>query len=175
MALVVEDGTGLATAESYLSVADADAYHASRGTAEASWVDLDTEIKEQCLRRATDYLLQTFRGTWKGVAVKPDTQALDWPRYSVYTDPAVLYARPSTSVPPEVKKACAELALRANSGDLTSDVAPTGAVLSEQVGSIAVTYANASTTQTRYTAIDRMLGPLLLDGAGDAQGTARLG
>ena len=175
MALVVEDGTGLATAESYLSVADADAYHASRGTAEASWVDLDTEIKEQCLRRATDYLLQTFRGTWKGVAVKPDTQALDWPRYSVYPSDSVLYALSSTTVPPEVKKACAELALRANVGSLTSDVAPTGAVLSEQVGSIAVTYANASTSQTRYTAVDRMLGPLLLDGAGDLQGTARLG
>ena len=175
MALTVENGTGLATAESYLSVADADAYHASRGTAEASWVDLDTEIKEQCLRRATDAMLQMYRGRWKGVMVKPDTQALDWPRYNAYPDPTFLYAISYTVVPPEVKKACAELALRANSGDLTSDVAPTGAVLSEQVGSIAVTYANASTTQVRYTAIDRMLGPLLMDGAGEAQGTARLG
>ena len=175
MSLIVENGSGLATAESYISVVDADAHHASRGTAEASWVGLDTDIKEQCLRRATDFMLQTYRGTWKGVAVKPDTQALDWPRYSVYPNENVLYALSSTTVPTEVKRACAELALRANSGDLTSDVAPTGAVLSEQVGSIAVTYANASATQVRYTAIDRMLGPLLLDGAGEAQGTARLG
>ena len=175
MALTVENGTGLATAESYLSVVDADAYHSSRGTAEASWVGLDEDVKEQCLRRATDFMLQMYRGAWKGVAVKPDTQALDWPRYSVYPSDSVLYALPSTAVPTEVQKACAELALRANAGGLTSDVAPTGAVLSEQVGSIAVTYANASTTQIRYIAIDRMLGPLLLDGAGDAQGTARLG
>ena len=175
MALIVEDGSGLASAEAYCDVAFADAHHASRGTAEASWVDLDVEIKEACLRRATDFMLQSYRGAWKGVMVLPDTQALDWPRYSVYTDPAVLYARPSDSVPPEVKRACAELALRANSSDLTSDVAPTGAVLSEQVGSIAVTYANAATSQTRYTSVDRMLGPLLLDGAGDLQGTARLG
>jgi len=175
MSLIVEDGSGLATAESYISVVDADAHHASRGTAEASWVGLDTDIKEQCLRRATDYCIQTYRGSWKGVAVKPDTQALDWPRYSVYPNESVLYALSSTAVPTEVKRACAELALRANTESLTSDVAPVGAVLSEQVGSIAVTYANASTSQTRYTAVDRMLGPLLLDGAGEAQGTARLG
>ena len=175
MSLVVEDGTGKADAEAYCDVLFSDAHHASRGTAEASWVDLDTEIKEQCLRRATDAMLQMYRGRWKGVMVKPDTQALDWPRYNAYPDPTFLYAISYTVVPPEVKKACAELALRANAGGLTSDVAPTGAVLSEQVGSIAVTYANAATSQTCYTSVDRMLGPLLLDGAGDLQGTARLG
>ena len=175
MALTVENGTGLATAESYLSVVDADAYHSSRGTAEASWVGLDEDVKEQCLRRATDFMLQMYRGAWKGVAVKPDTQALDWPRYSVYPNESVLYALSSTTVPTEVKRACAELAVRANAGTLTADVAPTGAVLSETVGPIAVTYAQAATLQTRYTAIDRMLGPLLMDGASEAQGTARLG
>jgi hypothetical protein len=175
MALVVEDGSGLATAESYVSVADADAHHLSRGTAEASWVGLDEDVKEQCLRRATDYMLETYRGAWKGVAVKPDTQALDWPRYGVFPDERHMYAISSTAVPPEVKRACAELAVRANAGTLTDDVEPTGAVLSETVGPIAVTYANAATSQTRYTSVDRMLGPLLEDGAGETQGTARLG
>ena len=74
MSLIVEDGSGLAAAESYISVVDADAHHASRGTAEASWVGLDTDIKEQCLRRATDFMLETYRGRWKGVMVKPDVR-----------------------------------------------------------------------------------------------------
>ena len=173
--LIVEDGTGLATAESFCDVAYADAYHASRGTAEASWVDLDTEVKEQCLRRATDAMLQMYRGRWKGVMVKPDTQALDWPRYNAYPDPTFLYAISYTVVPPEVKKACAELALRANIADLTADVAAQGEVTSEAVGPISVSYAPSGQKQVKYTAIDRMLGPLLIDGGGGVQRTARLG
>ena len=41
MALVVEDGTGLATANSYATVATADAYHALRGN--STWVGISTE------------------------------------------------------------------------------------------------------------------------------------
>ena len=174
MALVVEDGTGLATAESYLSVVGADAHHTSRGTAEASWVDLDTEVKEQCLRRATDYMLQTYRGRWKGYLVLPQTQALDWPRYQVYPDASFLYAIASNSVPIEVKRACAELAVRANVAELAIDVEP-GTVLSEQVGSIAVTYANTGQRLVRYTAVDHGLALLLVDYGSDAQGSVRLG
>ena len=174
MALTVEDGTALANAESYISVADADSHHAARGTEEASWVGLDTEVKEQCLRRATDHMLQTYRGRWKGYLVKPQTQALDWPRYQVYPDDSFLYAIASDSVPVEVKRACAELALRANTATLTEDVEP-GLVQSESVGPIAVTYAVTGQRQVRYTAIDRTLGLLLIDGGGMAQRTARLG
>ena len=175
MTLTVEDGTALANAESYLSVAAADAYHTSRGTAEASWVGLDADIKEQCLRRATDYMLQTYRGRWKGYLVKPQTQALDWPRYQVYPDASFVYAIASNSVPPEVTRACAELAMRANVASLTTDVVAQGEVTSETVGPISVTYSVTGQRQVRYSAVDRMLGPLLLDGAGDLQGTARLG
>lgn len=39
MALIVEDGTGLATAEAYASVAAADAYWLVRGGAPAAWAD----------------------------------------------------------------------------------------------------------------------------------------
>jgi hypothetical protein len=175
MALIVEDGTGLATAESYLSVADADTYHTSRGTAEASWVGLDEDIKEQCLRRATDYMVQAYRGRWKGYMVLPQTQVLDWPRYQVYPDASFLYTISPSTVPSEVKKACAELAMRANVASLTSDVAAQGEVTSESVGPISVAYSVNGQRQVRYSAIDHTLGPLLVDGDSGAQGTARLG
>jgi hypothetical protein len=47
MAFVVEDGTGLANATSYLSVADADAYHSDLG--HADWVGLSTETEIRTL------------------------------------------------------------------------------------------------------------------------------
>ena len=52
MSLVVEDGTGKADAESYISVADADTYHSNRGNTD--WAALTTTEKEQLLRGATD-------------------------------------------------------------------------------------------------------------------------
>ena len=53
MAFVTEDGTGLAEANSYVSVAEADAYHADRGN--AAWIGEDS-AKQSALIKATDYL-----------------------------------------------------------------------------------------------------------------------
>jgi hypothetical protein len=175
MALTVETGAGLAAADSYLSVADADTYHAAHGTAEASWVDLDTEVKEQCLRRATQYLVQMYRRRWKGVRMTA-TQALDWPRGYVYTEAflhgavgAYPYLVPDDIVPPEVEKACAELALRANTSELAPDVSP--AVKSEQVGPIKIEYADGAAASVTYPSVERLIAPLLND-AGGISGTA---
>ena len=43
MSLIVEDGTGLAGAESYVSVTDADTYHDKRGN--TAWATLTTAQK----------------------------------------------------------------------------------------------------------------------------------
>ena len=72
MALITEDGTGRADAESYCSVAAADAHHAARGA--AAWAALTTEAKEQALRRATDYMGQIYGPLWAGHRSLP-TQA----------------------------------------------------------------------------------------------------
>lgn len=81
MALIVEDGTGLAAAEAYASVAEADTYHTARGR-EATWTDLDADVKERALRLATDYMQQAYRSLWAGTR-KTTAQALDWPRWNV--------------------------------------------------------------------------------------------
>ena len=78
MSLIVEDGTGRADAESYASVSVADAYHTARGN--TAWAALaTTALKEAALRKATDYLGQTYGLRWKGYRMTT-TQALDWPR-----------------------------------------------------------------------------------------------
>jgi hypothetical protein len=159
MSLICEDGSGKSDSESYISVADASNYHTVRGN--TAWAALTTDaLREAALRRATDYMRQAYRSRWQGYKVNEE-QALDWARYDVEVEG---YAVDSDIVPTEVKNACAELALRASAADLNPDL--TQGVLSEQVGSIQVTYDKASPQFTRYRAIDALLSPYLKAGGG---------
>lgn len=167
MAIETETGAGSATAETLCSVDAADAHHAARGA--AAWDALTTDEKEQSLRRATDYMGQTYRLRWAGARVS-DVQALDWPRFDVpRRDLGSLlgggfYA--SDSVPAEVVKACAELAIRAAAGELAADAGQS--VIERTVGPITTKYAPGSTATKRYRAVDAMLAPFLRgsDGSG---------
>jgi hypothetical protein len=83
VALIVEDGTGLSNAESYLSVADADSYfetmRGDESTYAADWgaVSTTTAIKEACLRWAT----RLIDRHWAFDGEKSTTtQKLRWPR-----------------------------------------------------------------------------------------------
>jgi hypothetical protein len=167
MPLIVEDGTGKADAESYISVADATAYHAARGNAAWTAVASDT-VREQLLRKATDYMVATYRERWAGYRVST-TQALDWPRYEVpirdsATEGTYTAYYASDAVPAAVSRACAELALRAIDGDLAADLDVP--VTSEQVGPISVTYAEGARQTTTYRAVDAMLSPFLASAGG---------
>lgn len=161
MALIVEDGTGRADAESFASVAEADIYHAARGQGDA-WDGADD--KEVALRLATDYLEQAFRGRWLSFRVT-STQRLSWPRAWV-TMPDAPYGYgswaafiPNNVVPPEVKQACMELALRAVSGALAPDLARTAVV--EKVGPIEVQYSRSAPAFVQYRAVELLLMPFL--------------
>lgn len=156
MTIEIETGSASSTSEAYISVADADTYFSNRGL--TNWATLSTNEKEQALRRAADYIGQTYRTRWAGYRVN-DTQALDWPRYSVPRRDGIPALYPSDSIPREVVAANAELAFRGAAGELLSDIdAP---VTSETVGPISVTYAPGATKIKRYPAIDRLLEPLL--------------
>lgn len=80
LALVVEDGTGLATANTYVSVADADDIHRQRLHSEVWLEDYDLPTKQKALVQAT-FVLDQLR--WKGNEANPQTQALRWPRVDV--------------------------------------------------------------------------------------------
>jgi hypothetical protein len=168
MSLTVEDGTAKADAESYISVADASTYHTARGN--AGWAGLASDtIREQMLRKATDYMVSAYRERWAGFRVSMD-QALDWPRYAVPIKDAVggLYGYapfyPSDSVPALVARACAELALRAIDGDLLGDLEPP--VIEETVGPITTRYAQGARQTKAYPQIEAMLSPLLEGSSG---------
>lgn len=153
MSLVVENGTGLSNAESYISEAESLTYQASRGN--TTWNTITSGQREEALRRATDYMLQAYRASWQGVRGS-STQALDWPRYDVVVDG---YYLASNIIPQAVKNACAELALRAAAGELYSDQSQ--GVISKQVGPIKVEYDKSSPISVRYKSIDSILLPYL--------------
>lgn len=168
MPLIVENGTGLANAESYISVADATTYHANRGN--AAWAALASDtVREQMLRKATDYMEAEYRDRWGGYRVTV-TQALSWPRYEVpIKDAASFYGAlgsyyASDAVPAIVANACAELALRAAAAELMPDTER--AVSRETVGPITVEYEAGSLQATQFDLVENMLRPFFKAGGG---------
>lgn len=120
--------------DSLVSLADAEAYMAKMGHA---WAGAD-ELKEQYLRRATQYLLTDY-------AIKPE-----------YLDP----------VHSNVASACCEAALRASTGRLFEDVAAQH-VTAVKVGPIEREMsAPANGGQRRFAVIDALLRGLTAGGAG---------
>jgi hypothetical protein len=150
MALVVEDGTGLANAESYLSVADANTYFTK--FVNAAWVGEVPDL-EGALRRATQYLDANYR--FKGCKLKytqTSQQALQWPR-DAYTMTCLGITWP----PAKLQQACAELAVRSLASDLYKDQ-DDRAIKSESVGPISTTYANPTNGgQVRFVIVDDLL------------------
>lgn len=156
MALIVEDGTGLGTASSYLSVANADTYHSTHGS--TGWASATTGDKENALRRATQYL--DARYTWLGVQTYPSVQALQWPRTNLPAESYYIGLWPTV----RLQQACAELALRSLTTDLYTDQ-PDAQVKSKKVGPIEIVYERGQNGgQVRYSVVDDLLKPLLSGG-----------
>lgn len=107
MAFVAEDGTGLATATSLVTVAFADDYFSDRNV--TAWVGTNV-VKQAALVRATDYLESRFGHLFYGDK-KVTTQALSHPRASTTTG----------EFPVAVKRAACEYAVRALAASLLPD------------------------------------------------------
>ena len=166
--LTVEDGTGLANANTYVALADADAYFANR--INDTWLNGTDDQRSSALIQATQYL--DSRYTFKGVPLT-DTQALQWPRQAppyqttvgfiteVYAGDSTLTAQLAWPVQ-RVKDATCEAALRALTGSLYQDE-DSRIVTSEKVDVVAVTYAEHSRNggQVRIAIIDDLLKPVL--------------
>lgn len=104
MALIVEDGTIVANANSYVSVADADAYLAN-SLNYATWDGLSDDEKERLLIAATRWLDQ--RTKWSGTRIGAE-QKLRWPRSGAYDCDDLPMAE--DAVPQAVRDAVCELA-----------------------------------------------------------------
>ena len=171
MALVVEDGTALANAESFISVASATQYHSDRNN--TAWALLTTPVMESSLRQAADYMEQVYRERWAGYRTT-GTQALSWPRTLVPQKDAPGGYRawpfyyPTNVVPMLVGYACASLALRASVGPLSPDLGRF--TTKEKVDVIEVDYLPGARQTIKFREIDNMLA-IFFDGqAGSLNG-----
>lgn len=131
MAFTVEDGTGLPAANSYISTAFADTYFSDRGN--ATWAAVaTTELKEEALVRATDYIDKRFGLNFKGVKQSSD-QGLEWPRAGAVDNDGYVFE----DVPRPLQKATAEYAVRALSATLAPDNTNKGVkIVRKKVGPI---------------------------------------
>jgi len=139
--LVVEDGTGLATANSFCSLAQSDAYHETR--AFSTWATnppFTDAVKTARLVESTRWLSR--QPQYIGELTHPETpQALAWPRINARTADGILIA--SNVVPSMVAEATAELAWLLQ---LTSrlDAASRPALLSDSLGPSSYTFAGSA-------------------------------
>lgn len=108
MALSVETGAGVVGADSYLSLADADAHHAAMGA--AAWPAAPAAAREAALRRATAAVDALFGGRWKGTKAHPwSINTLAWPRRDV-TDAGGAAIVTADRIPHGLEAAVAEAA-----------------------------------------------------------------
>lgn len=161
--IIAEDGTVVANANSYLTLAEADTYHI--GLENNAWTDLSAGSRESALRRATTYMVEFYRFKWKGSRKDVD-QLLDWPRVDVYLDPAVAgdnITAPlaSTIVPAEVMNACASLALSASTDTLYEDQEQK--IIREKIGPLDTTFSEFSPSQKQYSSVNAALSLYLLN------------
>lgn len=159
MALVIENGSLVAGATSYVSVAEARAYAAARAS---TFPADDTEgnaAAEVALIVAMDYL-ESLRADFKGRKVNPATQALQWPRQGVEIDG---WDVSISTIPNELKFAQIQLATEAANG---TDLMPTGdgrEVIREKVDVLETEYRPGAggAPQPVLVKVQALLAPLL--------------
>lgn len=134
MALNVGNIANNPSLDSPISVKGADTYHELRGN--TAWAEIDDEVKEQLLRKATDYMIATYGRSWSAVVIA------------------------MVQVPLLMAQAAAELALTAKTTPLLSNI--TRGKKRVKVGPLEVEYDGTSAVQTQFVLASRKLAPLLI-------------
>lgn len=153
MPLIVEDGTLPAGANSFASVADADAYHAARLT--AAWTDELAEAqKEAALIRASDWLNRKVM--WNGRKASR-SQRMAWPRAGVSTQDGEIAP---DEIPAEVVEACCELAGFFVEQDYLAPLDRGGDIASLSVDVISIAYNGTAPAETVFPSLSGLLAGL---------------
>lgn len=164
---VVEDGTGLSTANSLMSIADADQITENYDNPSA-WSGATDAVKQNALRQATRYL--NYKYIWDGYKTV-STQALQWPRVQTYDEDLLLIE--NDTIPERVKEACAYLALQdVNDDILVADFQDESRVkkTKDVIGPITEEreYVHGEDPDKQYTIVDLLVDPFII---GDADGS----
>lgn len=160
MTLIVEDGSRVTGANSYVDLTAARAYVAARGGT-LSAVDATAEI---VVIKAMDYL-ESFDDRFKGVRYERD-QALSWPRVGAVLEG---WEWGSDEIPRQVIAAQCALIFEINAGEdpLNPSAADLPVIRERVEGAVEVEYANpAVPSKVAKTQASRTLINLLLKNSG---------
>lgn len=160
--IIVEDGTNVANANSYVDSAYAQAYAAARGLS----IPSDDAALFPLLVRGFDYI-ESQRARFKGRKTYPG--GAQWPRTGVDIDSDEIE---STAIPEELKKAQVRVAVEIANG---TDEAPTitEQVKREKIGPMETEYVTGVEGPVMM-AVDALLAPLFKSsGSGFALSTMR--
>lgn len=156
MALIIEDGTIVAGADSFATAAELVTYAANYGIT----IPAATPEQEVLLRRAA---LQMSALSWKGSIVSA-IQSLSWPRRDVYIGQGsgLIWNRPSTicndylvpqnAIPSQIKAGQMALCAEIYADDSSPLASTKGPVMREKVGPIEREFGKAQSWQLRPAA-----------------------
>jgi len=159
--LIVEDGSCIDNANSYVTVAEVDAYQTERNRSD--WLSLTEDEKKSAIIRAVQYIDGQFN--WKGER-KYDEQFLAFPR----VDPRMFDGfirdydnKPVKNIPRAIKVACCEAAYYGYKSTklLYSTFDENGAVKRKKVDSLEVEYFSAEETFYNYVSKYASLNSIL--------------
>jgi len=149
--LIVEDGSIVANANTYVDVAFVDTYATDHGL--PLWTGTADEKNAAILNAMTLIESKPYKGypSFKG-------QELVWPRQGV-----TLYGWDVDfdDIPSRVTSAQAEAAIRAITSPLSPDLCRGGGIKREKVDVIETEYFAGASNSTTYPVIDQLLAPLL--------------
>lgn len=157
--MIIEDGTGVAGANSYMTTEEATAYHTTFGN--TGWPS-DTQLQETALIYATLALDANYGCNFDSFRLQ-GTQELLWPRYQFYDRD--MKFRAQNTIPKELKYALAEMALLYFQGaDLYPQDSKESSITEEavSVGEIKTMTKYANPTKVSpFRKIDMLLRPVL--------------
>jgi hypothetical protein len=163
--IIIEDGSCVSDANSYVSLEEANQYHQDRGRED--WLALSDNEKKICLIKATEYIDNLFN--WKGRR-KYEAQSTAFPRINPYSCDGILRDLDGFAikgVPLKIKKATCEAAYYAYKSvleqtEMFDTLTGNGNIKKERVeGAVEVEYYNntkeVSAYISKYTSLNSLL------------------
>ena len=156
--LIIEDGTCITDANSYVSLEYADTYMLNTG--KTDWVDKTDEEKKAYLINATTYIDRIYgKLGWKGRR-KYREQSLCFPRVELYDNDGFEVK----GIPTVLKKAVCEASFIGMTSSLFATNDTTGAVKRQKVDVLEVEYFDETETEisfvSQYDILDSLLAGL---------------
>ena len=154
--ITVEDGSNVANANSFVTIAEARSYAGARGVT----LPVADDSLAVMLIKACDYL-EAQANRYQG-EITNESQALQWPRIDVYISGSKT-AFPSNAIPKQIKSAQSSLVVAISEGvDIMPNYSAADFVTEETVGPITTKYADPTKigiTPT-LTNVEALLQPL---------------